>query len=83
MMWLVLISIGVAGFATAALYVVGTKRAIKAIGQPTPETAKIEAGAASEAQSIVKTGDEARQEVLHADRSSLLDKLRARVRGQR
>lgn len=66
-----------------AAYAVGARRIVKSLGEPTPETAKIEAQTVEQARAIVNEGEADKREVLNADRDHLLDELRNRVRHKR
>lgn len=65
------------------IYAMATRSAVKAYGEPTPETAKIEAKTVEQARAIVNEGEAEKREVLNADRNGLLAKLRDSVRPKR
>lgn len=77
-----LVVIGLLAVLAFALYVVATRRVAKAVGQPTPAEAKIEAQTLTETAAIKENGEKLKAEVLHADRDGLLARLRDRVRGK-
>jgi hypothetical protein len=83
MIWLVLALALVSIVAFFAIYALATRRVAQTLGQPTPETAKIESKTIADARAVVNEGEQAKQEVLYADRDSLLSKLRDRVRGKK
>lgn len=70
--------------AMAVLFVVGfivihvlvTNRIVRTFGHATSDEAKIEMKAKEDARAIVNDGEKEKLEVMHADRVSLLSKLR-------
>ncbi len=66
-----------------ALYAVATRRIVKSVSAPTPEEARIKIDSDAVTEEIIVKSENAKQDIVNADKNALLESLRDLLRPSR